>query len=587
MGLPGVDMTLAGCLCVLPFLLPYNQIFEAEWLAGAFGVAAALAALVTRGVRIVALPALTRWLAAFALFIGAQALVVYPVYLQIPATAALYVLYAALMTWLGAQVAAPMGMERAATVLATWLLAGALANAAAGVIQFYGRPALFEDIVAELPYRAGAWGNIGQQNLYANYLALGAAALIFLWSRGRARTGYASAATALLACAAALSGSRTSVLYALWFALLGMLAERANAGVEGRCLKFAAFTMAATMLAAQVAIPWLNGRIGLGNVATGALERLLPSSIGYAEPRWQIWLLAWRMFSGAPLAGTGIGEFAGAAFRAGLSPSLTHFGNEVWTSPHNLLLQLLAETGAAGAFLALAGVVGWCWQIGRRYVTTSQPALWWIIAAAGIELIHSMFEFPLWNAHFLGLTALLMGLGAPALAGSRAALRVYWSAAAAIVVVLALALAMSLRDYAVLLATRITGTTLTLASRADAARDAAAMQALRSGPFAPAAEFWIITGAKLDRNDLHDRLEMSARVARHYPAHAVIVRRAVFLAFNGDTADARRVLEQAMYTFPKRCGATIRILAQALPADPGAIGPLLSLAKRTGLTGCN
>ena len=48
-------------------------------------------------------------------------------------------LYAALLVWLGAQLATA-GVGRAAGVLAACLLAGALANAAAGMIQFYGLP---------------------------------------------------------------------------------------------------------------------------------------------------------------------------------------------------------------------------------------------------------------------------------------------------------------------------------------------------------------------------------------------------------------------------------------------------------------
>ena len=172
----------------------------------------------------------------FALFLAAQALVGTPAYPQLPLLGALYVLYAALLVWLGAQLAASAGIERAAGVLAACLLAGALANAAAGVIQFYGRPALLEDIVAELhhgPQHNGAYGNIAQANLYANYLALGGTALLFLWQRRSLRTPYALAAAVLLACAGALSGSRSALLYALWFAVLGLLAGRMQTG-KGR-----------------------------------------------------------------------------------------------------------------------------------------------------------------------------------------------------------------------------------------------------------------------------------------------------------------------------------------------------------------
>lgn len=581
-----IGLLIAGGMCSLPFLLPYNRIFLEEWLAGALGVAAAIAVLTMRDVSVVSLPSPARWLVAFALFLGVQSFIVHPVYTQTPVLATLYVLYALLLIWLGAQLAASNGLERAATILATCLLAGAVANAAAGMIQFYGRPTLLEDIVADLPYGAGAWGNISQQNLYANYLALGGAALLFLWHRGNLRTAHALAAAILLAWASALSGSRSSMMYALWFALIGILGGRLQSGIEGRRLKFAALTLAATMLVAHIAIPWLNGAFALDTTAKGALERATRTSLE-GEPRWQAWLLAWRIFSDAPIVGVGIGGFAGALFRSGLPPSLTQFGNQVWTSPHNLPVQLLAETGALGTLLALACPGVWWWQTVRRYVTNAQPALWWIIAATGIEFIHSIFEYPLWSAHFLGVTALLIGLGAQPHSAARAKAHVTRTAAATACAVLALALALLLKDYVRLSSTQVTGAAITLQTRADAARDAAELRAVTRGLLAAPAEYWTILGTALDRSQLPERLEVSGRIARHYPAHAILVRRAVFLAFDGQGDEAHRLLAQVMYTFPKRCGETIRILGQALTSDPGAIEPLLNLAKDARRADCS
>jgi len=570
-------LLLAGALCAMPFLLPYNDPFEAELLAAVLGAVAALAALAVHGAAIVSLPAPARWMLAFAVFLGIQTAFVHPVYPQVPLLAALYVLYAALLIWLGAQLAAANGIERAATVLAACLLAGALANAASGVIQFYGTPALLQDVVAELLYPYRAYGNIGQPNLFANYLALGGTALLFLWLRRNLRTGFALAAAMLLAWGCALSASRASLLYVLWYGLLGLLACKVQSGSDGRRLRSAAFALAAVILVEYVAVPWLNTGLGLSNAANDALVRLLPASLE-SEPRWQMWLLAWHVFTHAPFWGVGIGEFAGAAFRSGLSPDLTRFG-QVWTSPHNLPLRLLAETGALGTFLVLGGLCTWCWQAWRRYFASAQAALWWVIAAVGIELIHSMVEFRLWSAQFLGVTALLMGLGTQSGTGSKTALRLSWTVAAGSCAALALATAMLLRDYVRLSSTRVTGTALTLASAADTARDAAVMHSLTHGLLAPPAEYWIILGAPLDRSHLPEMLKMSERVAQSFPAHAIIVRRAAFLAFDGQAAAARRLLAQALYSFPRRCTTTIRILSQALAADPHAIEPLLALAK--------
>ncbi len=585
-----VSLLLAGSLCLLPFLLPYPQPFLAEWLAAALGVAAVLTALAGHGTRIAPLPSPARWLAAFALFLGAQTVIGHPIYIQLPLLAALYVVYAALMLWLGAQLAVTAGMERAAGMLAGCLLVGALANAAAGLIQFYGLPEALRDFVAELhhdPLHNGAYGNIGQSNLYANYLALGGTALLFLWLRGSVRTAYTLAAAVLLAWACALSGSRGALLYALWFALLGAFAGLTQTGIEAHRLKFAAYGLAGILLAAQVAVPWLNDALQLGPANQGAFERLAEISSDHSEVRWLLWRLAWHIFANAPIAGVGIGEFAGAAFSSGLPPGLTQFDDVVFTSPHNLVLQLLAETGALGAFLALGCLCTWWWQAGRRYFAASEPVMWWIIAAVGIEMIHSMVEFPLWNTHFLGVTALLMGLATRPGTNSRTASRFAYAAVAGTCVALTLTMAMLLRDYVRLNATSSIETPLTRAGAAAAERDAAVMRSLTRGPLAPAAEYWIILGASLVRRDLSERLKMSERVIRYFPSNPAIVRRAVYLAYDGQAAEARQLLAQAMQTFPKRCSETLSILTKALAADPDAIEPLLAFVSHADEESCD
>src|SRR6266853_863431 len=528
-----ISLMLAGSLCLLPFLLPYHQppilSFFPEWLAAALGVAAALALLVGRGVTAVFLPAPARWLIAFAVLLAAQA------------------------------------------------ASGALANSLAGVIQFYGRPKLLEDVIAELRGNR-AYGNIAQANLYANYLALGEGALLFLWVRARVRTAYVLPALALLLIGSSLSGSRGALLYALWYGALGLLAVRVQDGEGARRLKFAAYGVAVAALSAHFAVPWLNDLLHLGPPGEGTLDRILASPGEHVEPRLRAWLIALRAFTGAPLTGVGIGEFAGAAFELGLDPSLTQLG-EVWTSPHNLPLHLLAETGLVGTVLVLGGLSVWGWQAARRYWTDGQVALWWIIAAVGIEMIHSLTEFPLWNAHFLGLTALLMGAGARLEARSPAVSRTGWIAPAAACAALSVALGLTLRDYVRLDMTRISGTTPTLTAAVQARQDAATMRELTRGPMAPLAELWIVIGAPLDRSKLADKLAMSERVARYWPANTVLARRAVFLALDGKAEKARRLLARTLETFPHKLDATILILGQARTADPSAVEPLLVMAR--------
>jgi hypothetical protein len=233
-----------------------------------------------------------------------------------------------------------------------------------------------------------------------------------------------------------------------------------------------------------------------------------------------------------------------------------------------------------GAALALAALTLWAVRLARHYRTQPSAALWWICAAAGVGLLHSLIEFPLWNAHFLGVTALLVGAGATPQLRSRAVTRAARLGGVAAVAALALALGVLLRDYVRLDTARVTGTAMTMAPAAQVRRDAATMDALRAGMLAPVAERWILLGAPLDRDDLAGKLALSERVARVWPSNAVIVRRAVFLALDGKAAEARALLGSALRAFPQARGASIAILEQAQRADPAAIGALLEAATR-------
>ncbi len=578
---PEIGLLLAGSLCLLPFLLPYHQqpvlSFYPEWLAVALGIAASLTLLLTGAFRTdAALPAPALWFTAFAVFLALHAWLGEQTYPQSALLATLYVLYAVLMVQLGSQLVATLGIERVAIVLASCVLAAALANAVAGVIQFYGRPALFEDMVAQLHGRR-AYGNIAQSNLYTNYLALGQAALLYLWLRARMRTGYAVAALVLLVVASALSGARGAVVYAAWFVLLAALAARVLDRPEASRLRWGALGVAGAVVVAQAVVPWINTTLQLGLAGEGGFERLRDLAQGGFEPRLPIFVLAWRIFAAAPIAGAGIGEFPGALFARGLDPELTAIG-EVWTSPHNLPLHLLAETGLLGALLVFGSLFAWAAQLVRRYRTDSSVALWWIVAAAGVELLHSLIEYPLWSAHFLGVAALLIGASTTAKTRSVTVAGAARVSAVAACAALSIALGFLLRDYVRLDLARAAGTRTTLASAAQVQRDAETMQALRHGLLGPVAELWIFSGAPLDRDRLEEKLAMGARLMHRWPANAIVVRRAVFLALAGETDAARTLLGKALHTFPHRLTDTILILEQALASDRDRIAPLLALA---------
>lgn len=126
---------------------------------------------------------------------------------------------------------------------------------------------------------------------------------------------------------------------------------------------------------------------------------------GFAD-RLAIWRAAWWMFLQAPVMGVGWGQFAwhDFEFRA-------LFGTQFLLpaqNAHNLPLHFLAETGLLGASIVTGGAVLWLRGL-RKDVFSVE--LWWLLALFVTIGTHSMLEFPLWCAFFLGVAAIGLGLG--------------------------------------------------------------------------------------------------------------------------------------------------------------------------------
>jgi len=347
-----VSLLLGALLGALPFLVPEHRppilSFYDEWLALALAACALIAcALGARG-RPLAVPELSLWLAAFAAWLAVQSVLREPAFAQLPLAGVVYVLAAAGVAWLGHELARNFGAATVVDTLAAVILVGAAANAAIGIAQVYGIPQVLEGIVARTS-GPRIVGHVGQANLFAGYLGLGQASLVYLVGRARLPALAAWPAGALLVLASAYSGSRSAVAFALWIALLALVASR-RAGLAWRPMARCAALLAVSVVVATFILPWLHAALGAPPLLF-ALDRLLDPDPAYAEARPDAWLLALQLFVRAPWLGVGWGEFAGAAFEAGLPPTLAAT-NSIWTSPHNAPLQILAEAGLPGAALA-------------------------------------------------------------------------------------------------------------------------------------------------------------------------------------------------------------------------------------------
>lgn len=385
------SLGMLGAMVCLPFLVPIHMApintFFPEWAAFILGLAATpllyVGASPVRYPRVALLPLL---LAAVLLaqMIGGRL-----VYAEAGLSALLYLLWAMLLMAAAATLRDRLGLDEVADHLAAWIVVGALMNAVAALAAYQG---LRSPLLMPLDGRQAIYGNLAQTNQFCHHLWLGIASTLYLSARGRLPAWAWAAACAILVPAAAFSGSRAGMLYAVAVAAIAF--HWRGLGSPRRALAVAVAYIACANL-----LPLLAG------MAQTPVDRIAADVAAGGGIRPILFRIGWDMFLRAPLLGLGFGSYPRESFRYGLDlPAWNGHGEHA----HNLLAQLLGEMGilaAAGLCLALAY---WGRGLARRRET---PAAAWLAALAAVALIHSMVEYPLWYAHFLGVFAVVLALG--------------------------------------------------------------------------------------------------------------------------------------------------------------------------------
>lgn len=421
------SLWLLGAMACLPFLVPIHaapiSTFYPEWVACVLGLAAVPAILSRRGnAQWPMIGYLPLWLTGILLVQTATGLLPYA---ETGLLAMLYLLWAALVMTIAATLKERLGLEAVATHLAAWLLLGAILGAGAGLLGLAG---IASPWLMPIDGRHAIYGNLAQQNQFAHHVWLGIASALYLAHARRLGTPVLVAALVVLLPAAALSGSRAGLLYATWIVVAGHFWN--GLGGSRRRLGIALAYLACVALLPQ----W----VGWGD-ATPAARTIAELTAG-GNIRPMLLQVGWQMFLDSPWLGGGFGSFARESF--GFAASLPAWRG-VGEHAHNLVAQLLGELGLFAALGTAVAFVAWGHGVAR---TRSRPASGWLVALAGIALIHSLVEYPLWYAYFLGVFAVVLALGDE----RPRALRIGRMALAAPVLLGAVVCGLLVRDYLVL-----------------------------------------------------------------------------------------------------------------------------------------
>ena len=546
------SLIMLGLIGVIPFLLPYHKVpltaFHSEWVAFALGMGACMPLLTKTFWLDIKIPRAAIWLFGLVILISLQALFATPVYTTQALLPGIYLAWAAVLIVISAWIREQLGLDRTITILAWLLLTGGTLQTLAGLAQYFDISGLLS--VVESQQGPSVYGNISQRNHFAAQITLASFALIYLYATERLNRALSSAWLLLFAFSLTVSSSRTVVLYIVAGLLLAFFSQRAVRTPVHRRLLHGTSLLLVSFLVIQFSLPFLNDLLMYLSSAmgfyVGGFETLTLAqrvNIGGIDLRLSEWHKAWLMFLASPLWGVGIGNYGWQSFSYQTLPEFSAL--QKYTSfqhSHNLILQVLSELGVVGLIVLLFVVVAWLRPTLSHW---TKPSYWFVFATLGILAIFSNVEFPLWYSYFLGLAAVLLGLG------SEAALKVEFTprlgqfTAGVTLLLSGSILIITFLGYQGI--SNVNG--LVLASTPQQA--SMTLRAISKNPvLTPWAEEAIIHHGAPDSNMLDQQLAMATRVMHHDPRPINVNRQIIYLALAGKSTEASGLLKKLYVVYP-------------------------------------
>lgn len=558
---------------VLPFLYYHHAYpittFYQEWGAMLLGVCALPLLLTARYWQAPEVPRIILLPIGFLLIVLVQFLMHRITNFDQLLLLALYLLWATLLIMLGQKLRVEIGLTTVATWLAVALVAGAELDALAGLLQHYRWHTVLDPFVTVKVANA-VYGNTAQPNHFANYLALGMISLGLLFVQNKLKAWQAAVLAAPLLFVMVLSGSRSSWLYLFWMLASAWWWQRGR--IAYRPLLHYAIGLLAGFVVMHlvVQIPWMAGVNG-----TNTMERMFGDAGGSGGIRLALWQESWYIFTQFPLLGAGLGQFGWHHFNLDVAQHAPIISG-LYNNAHNLLIQVAVEMGLAGVVVLLGTVGLWVWG---QHQQPRDLEHWWGYAILAVIGIHSMLEYPLWYAYFIGIAAIVLGLFD---AGTfKLELRKLGRLSVAAMLLLgAVALYQAIQGYRKLeLALTLHQPATQDASYTPKIRDAL-VEAHGYPLMSSYAELFMSGMIDPSVEHLDEKLALNERAMHFVPIASVVYREAWLLQLAGKTEEARVQFEKALWAWPGDFPAALndlRILAQK---DPAHFAPLLEFATQ-------
>ncbi|PFH09013.1 O-antigen ligase [Collimonas sp. PA-H2] len=545
-------LALLGLLCLLPFVQPYHEApissLFAEWQSFlVLWVALLIACFHGKGIRQSIIPEISLAGLFLLVFTVIQSVVRPPEYVQQVLLPICYFVSLCAAVQLGYWLRQRDLVERGMLYLAVFFIVGAAYTVAVQFVQlpwqdFSRMPFMMPRVTGHNPY-----GNIGQTNHVATYLAIGWAAAHYLRSRGKVRLSLYLPFAFLLFAGMILTGQRSGFIYVLSLSALFWffpMSASVNGNPPRRTIWVCGMPLIYLLLSYALHVIFHY----LGSEFTTASERL---NTGWSG-RLDLLHIGWSLFKESPWFGIGWGRLASYEFlKADVLPTMP--ANHV----HNIVVQLLAETGIF-CTVAVLSIVG-LWLL-RFLKFPSSPEKQFVFGVIIILGLHSMVEYPLWYAYFLLPLGVLAGMF------ESSAVRLKFPPTLINVIVKGTSfVAIGVLFYSFFEAIYVTDMygrrTVNYYSRALRAAELKEIAQMPSKFFLkPYVDYIDSTGRILNGENLPENMALNQRLLNTMIDNNVIVRQSIYLAMSGRDAEAQTTFLRMKKIFPERTPEMLGVL---------------------------
>jgi len=404
-----MSLLLISLIFLLPFINMYHQLpipsFYSEWIAGVLGLAAVATMLSTPLQSDIRIPQISLAFIGLAAILGMQWILGMLHSAQYTLLILSYLIWAFLLTLLGSHLRQELGWYKLVNTLAFSLVVAGIISGGIVVLQIVTRTG---GAIPFMPYLE-SYGAISQPNHFADFTALAITSLIYLYTKGRFSTAFFTLMLTWFLLMLAVSGSRSSWLYLIATAILALVMQvkSMQQNRNSASTRNLVYICLATLPAFALIHLFTNyvAPDGLFNLSTDRIVNGI--NMDTPSARLQIWYDSLRLFWQSPWLGIGAGEINIASFLLLDTPSAMAY-KSIFEHAHNLFLHLLTEMGIGAFLIVLVSLAIWMYKFKWRELN---PETWWLITLLAILGIHSMLEYPLWYAYFLGIAAILLGAG--------------------------------------------------------------------------------------------------------------------------------------------------------------------------------